>query len=344
MNKTKLKVTFLLPNDGVGGGVRAIMEFGNGLARRGHDVRIIAKRRAVKKYDIKRICKQLRRGTSRNWLDYFDGPIEYYSENLKPNNFADNEIVVSMCAQTMIDAFQLPGHVKKVLHCHGGEYENWEMFVKAINLPVPTIAISNHVKNMIEKHSSQKVLAVVPNGLHHSEYYPDQNIIRDGVGGCIRGRHSKDAATTIQVFKGLASQLPSTPLYSFGTYKMSSVLGKTRYTHNPSVEQARNIYNKCKVWFLASMEEGFGLPVLEAMGCGCVVVTTLSGGPQDMIIDDFNGFNVEIGNYGGILHCIKKLLGNDSLCKTMSKNAIETSKKYNWDVSASQLESILTGL
>jgi glycosyltransferase involved in cell wall biosynthesis len=334
-----MKVAFLLPSCGIGGGCRAVMEFANGLLALGHTVRIIYKEEQPVSL-TKRIYRSLKYGRSTNWLDSFKGSIEKYGENLEFSSFSPGEIVVSMCSQTTLDAWRLPETVKKVFHCHGAEYENWDRFMAAINLPMPKIAISNHVKKIIEKYSCEKGLEVIPNGIHHDEYFVDDSVERKGVGGCVRYSHSKDPVTTIRVFSELRKQLPDIPLFSFGAGKNEKQL-KLVYTHNPTVEQGRRIYNSCKVWFLTSVQEGFGLPVLEAMACGCVVVSTLSGGPADMIRDGHNGFLVEVGNYGGAVYRIKQILNNNEMRMQMARNAIDSAKEFSWGKSAKELEQTL---
>ena len=339
----KKRITFLLPGQGHGGGVRAIAEFGNGLLNLGHDVRIVFKKDKPSS-TIKHFAHILMKRSSRNWLDLFHGQIESYITDLKHLSFKNGEIVISMCSRTTLDAWLLPGQVKKVFHCHGGEYENWANFIKAINLPIYKIAISSHVQKMIQKHSKSKSIPIVPNGINHQEYYRDLDIPKYGVGGCIRYSHSKDANTTIKAFELLHSESPKTILYSFGIGKKPSIYPILDYTDNPTIDQGREIYNKCKIWLLASVQEGFGLPVLEAMACGCVVVSTMCGGPRDLIIDGYNGYNIEIGNYGGIVEKICKLLQDEKLFQEMSDNALKTASTYSWEHSASLLESSLLQL
>jgi len=336
--KRKLHITFLLPNNGAGGGVRAIKDFGNGLIALGHNVRIIFKLQDV---DIaRRIYRKFFRKAV-DWLDYFHGEILSYNKSLKDIKFRDKEIVISMCSQTTLDAYQLQDSIIKVMHCHGLEYENWDRFIEAISLPIPKFAISNHVKETIEYYTSDKVLAVIPNGINHSEYYREDDIVKNGIGGCIRHRYSKDSQNSSRIFTLIHAQLPGIPLHSFGTGRRPSIHTLLNYSNNPSIEEARIIYNKCKIWFLASIEEGFSLPVLEAMACGCVVVSTKCGGPQDLIIDGHNGYLVEVGNYGAIIHYIKKLLADDDLFQKMSKNSIDIAQNFSWPKSSALLESEL---
>ena len=51
-------------------------------------------------------------------------------------------------------------------------------------------------------------------------------------------------------------------------------------------------YNRCDIFVFASRSEGFGLPPLEAMACGCAVVTTDCGGVRDYVESGTNALMV----------------------------------------------------
>jgi glycosyltransferase involved in cell wall biosynthesis len=71
--------------------------------------------------------------------------------------------------------------------------------------------------------------------------------------------------------------------------------------------------------------------MLEAMACGCAVVSTDCGGPSDVIEHGVNGLLCEVGNVGGIIHSIRTLYENDELRKSIALNGLETAKRYSWD-------------
>jgi glycosyltransferase involved in cell wall biosynthesis len=77
------------------------------------------------------------------------------------------------------------------------------------------------------------------------------------------------------------------------------------------------------------------------MACGCVVVSTKCGGPQDLIIDGHNGYLVEVGHYGAIIHYINKLLTDDDLFRRMSENSMEIAQNFIWSKSSNLLEQEL---
>jgi len=63
----------------------------------------------------------------------------------------------------------------------------------------------------------------------------------------------------------------------------------------PGVEAVRNAVDvaaelrKAAVFMLPSRQEGFGIVAAEAMACGLPVVTTPSGGPEELVRDSGAG-------------------------------------------------------
>jgi len=342
-NKKQLKISFLLPNRGVGGGVRAVAIFGNELLSRGHDVRIFYREdRGGFVQKGKNVYRRLKYGMAYDWLDTFRGASLRY-DRLDPEQFARDELIVSMCARTTLDAAALPEEVGiKVLHCHGAEIGNWEAMLESWRLPFPKIVVSSHLIDMIQQEVGQEVIGVVPNGVDTGDYFPSIPDDRgNGIGAGFRWSLSKDPAATLRVFKVLREKLPQAPLYSYGYGKSPRVLKHVDYMHNPSVSEARRIYSSCRVWFMTSILEGFGLPVLEAMACGCPVISTKCGGPEDVIDDGSNGFLVGVGNTGALVHKILTVYNDNQLWKRLSRNAIDTARKFTWQGAAAKLEQYL---
>ena len=52
----------------------------------------------------------------------------------------------------------------------------------------------------------------------------------------------------------------------------------TTVLENPSQERLRGVYNGSGIYLCPSISEGFGFPSVEAMACGCALVTTSNGG------------------------------------------------------------------
>ena len=78
----------------------------------------------------------------------------------------------------------------------------------------------------------------------------------------------------------LANEHPRVALTTFGTCQRPDGLPLTAdHWKNPGLSQLVSLYQaKSQVYVCTSDFEGFGLPALEAMACGCAVVSTENGG------------------------------------------------------------------
>jgi len=92
-------------------------------------------------------------------------------------------------------------------------------------------------------------------------------------------------------------------------------------------EQLVSFYQDADVVLLPSKHESFGMVITEAMACGTPVIALEgSGGPEEIILNGFDGLVVPIENYS---HTVLKLLTDQSLLKELSKNSL-VSVKNKW--------------
>lgn len=77
--------------------------------------------------------------------------------------------------------------------------------------------------------------------------------------------------------------------------------------------------------------EGWGMPMIEAMACGCPVVTTDSGCANEAVRDNVNGFVVPVDDAVSLIQAVKKLLDNKSLQQQFSQAAVVESQKWSFD-------------
>lgn len=81
-------------------------------------------------------------------------------------------------------------------------------------------------------------------------------------------------------------------------------------------------------------EEGMPIALLEAFAAGKPIVATRTGGFVEAIEDGWNGFLVEPKKPEEIAEKILELLKNQELRTKFSENALETCKKYDWNLIA----------
>lgn len=98
------------------------------------------------------------------------------------------------------------------------------------------------------------------------------------------------------------------------------------------------VYNLAKVYLQPSFAEGFGLPVLEAIACGCPVVTSnISSLPE--LVDDA-ALLVDPKNAEDIVKSILKIIDNSTLREAITKRGLQRVREFNWVRCASETLNI----
>lgn len=98
------------------------------------------------------------------------------------------------------------------------------------------------------------------------------------------------------------------------------------------------LYNLATCMILPSLYEGFGLPVIEAMRCGCPVITTKEGSLEE-VADSAAEF-IDPRSIDSIVLGINEIMSNKSLRQAMSKKGLEWSSKFSWkNVAKETIES-----
>jgi len=97
----------------------------------------------------------------------------------------------------------------------------------------------------------------------------------------------------------------------------------------PEYELPR-LYREMDIFVLNSVEDGFGMVLLQAMAMEVVPIATYNTGGPDLIKNGFNGFLIPILDDTALADCIEKLIHSPEKEK-IGKNAMETVKSgYSW--------------
>lgn len=136
----------------------------------------------------------------------------------------------------------------------------------------------------------------------------------------------------LEAWKRLALPADEAELVIVGrmSAEMQGVMEKYRglYTYLPSVahEALRFEYGRADVFVLPSVEDGFGLVAVEAMGCGVPVITTTNAGVADVVEDGRSGFVVPAGSPDALADRIGRMFRDRSLGAAMGARSLELSR------------------
>ena len=102
--------------------------------------------------------------------------------------------------------------------------------------------------------------------------------------------------------------------------------------HHLSDRDIVSLYNEADVLVYPSLYEGFGLPVLEAMACGCPVITSNVSSLPEVAGDA--AILVDPQNPNAIARAIITVLKDDTLKRELSERGVEQAKKFSWEETA----------
>lgn len=95
------------------------------------------------------------------------------------------------------------------------------------------------------------------------------------------------------------------------------------------------------IFISTSFSEGFGLPALEAMACGCAVITSISKGCDEYAEPGINCLTYEPEDIEMLVSCITQLAMNEELRKQLINNGIQTAGNFSWEESGKKFEALL---
>ena len=114
-------------------------------------------------------------------------------------------------------------------------------------------------------------------------------------------------------------------------FKLMDELGLQDRIHKlgyVSDEDLVAIYNLADVFVFPSLYEGFGIPVLEAMACGCPVVSTKTGCTPEVAGDA--AVLVNPYDHTEIASAIKRVLSDELFKNSLIENGLERIHKFSW--------------
>jgi len=212
------------------------------------------------------------------------------------------------------------------------------------------IAVSQATRNDLIKYLKipEDRISVVYNGVDHNIFKPyDIKLLDKPYILCVGSeRPRKNLGRLFEAFAKLKGEFPELKLVKIGgpgrsekyredTMKKLGALGITGdvifVDHIPELDLAY-YYSFAVLLAYPSLYEGFGLPPLEAMACGCPVVTSNNSSLPEVVGEA--GIMVNPDDTDSLGQAMRRVLTDDKLRDDMVRKGLEQAKRFSWEKAA----------
>lgn len=306
-----MKIGFIEPhlNEGIGG-IRRIIEVSNRLQALGNTVHIFTPK-----------------GGMCTWLPNTVPIVKLH----KMHRYKFDHVIFNLAEQY---EFALQANAKHRIFwvlAPEATYKNPKIPILALKQPFYFLANSNYTVKYIRDYGkvSQKYIPIISGGINPNHFKFDSTVPKT---------HHVLYFGSARPWKGTA--LIEGALTGISKIKFNKMEGK----HTPQ-HKMYTLYCSANMYVSANQSEGFSFGQLEAMACGCPVVTTDDGGSRDYIKNGTNALVVE-RSMAGIQRGVQRILKDKTLYKKLRKGGLQTAREeqFNWDNVTEHLESVLGAL
>ena len=203
---------------------------------------------------------------------------------------------------------------------------------------------SEYVKQKVIRRFGIGNVTVTPNGVNHSLFHPDARQVMFDLPKCYvlfvgSLEPRKNLHLLLQTWNEIKDEFKETWLIITGVrgsvfrpLNVSQAAERVRFLGYIEDEVLAGLYANATMFVLPSQDEGFGLPVLEAMASGTPVIVS-DGGALPEIVDEA-GVIFCLSNPMGLSNSLKECLSNGKLRSELGERGLARAKQFSWQTSA----------
>ena len=352
----KKKIAFVMPGTGRKpiGGFKIVFEYSRRFSELGYNVTIlcpawISTNRNLQVSKLKRLVrfpllKVYYKLFKVRWANLGNAKYKFYWAHTK-SKLEKYDVIIATSIETAYLVNQLKPCVKQLYFIQG--FENWsysdQEVLASYKFNMKKIVISPWLKDYVSAVSEDSV--VIPNGLDSFRFRLVRTIEKRNKFEISMLYHSseiKGCSDSFEALRIVKNKIPELHVTMFGVYQKPQDLPEWfTYYQNPSKEIHNTLYNDSAIFISASISEGFGLTVGEAMLCGCAVACTDTGGFRMMVEDGKTGLISPVKNPEKLAENILKLIENDELRINLAKSGNNYVQQFNWDESVKKFIEVI---
>ena len=344
-----MKINFIVAAADNTGGARVIAQYASGLMKLGHEVVVISPPHGASGR-LNRLLDALfpmAKSRRKNHFEHLGVPIKMLNRfrPVRSSDVPDGDVLIATWWETAVWIKDFPQEKGKKIHFVQG-YEIWngqiEEVHNALRLQIPKVTISDWLASKIE-HLGLDRPTVILNGVDHWLFAPVAQILDNhaSVGFVFANSFQKGSDIALSAIKIAREIEPNIKVIAFGHVRPAQHMidtEKISFIVSPEQTTLSEIYSSCSVWLFPSREEGFGLPILEALSCGTPVIACPAGAAPDILRHGGGSLLKTFEAEEMASEIIRYIKMSKEEINIKSQSALYTASKYSWDKSIKKFE------
>jgi glycosyltransferase involved in cell wall biosynthesis len=352
-----MRITFVLPELNLSGGLRVAAIHAELLHKRGHDVTVVwPKTRWI---DFRGFARSVIK--HRKWpkkpvgddvhvrdLTAKTVALPHYGP-ITDADLPDADVIVTTWWESC--EWIWPVSKSKGVKVHflqGFEFQDeipLEVF-PAMAKPTKKIVITERMVGQLMDRFGQVPVGIVPNSVDLDFFNapPRGKQPVPTVGITYQKYHNKGTDVSLKAFEIAKRSIPNLQLIAMGftpPVEEMPVPPGTVYHVTPPQEDLPKLYAAADVWLFGSREEGFGLPIIEAMACRTPVIATPTGAAPE-VMPQGGGFLVPMEDSDEMARRIVEIVSMpDDRWRVLSQDARQSRLNFTWNDAGALFEKCL---
>lgn len=339
-----MRISVLLPEvvRSARGGHKVVYEYCNALVECGHNVNLyFFPGNMFKKYRIP---------------EFIRIPIvKMYGEKIGPNKWfklsnkigrhvitdaseiGTADLIIATGIETARPVYQLDKNFGEKIYFIQ-DFENWSFDDKFVTdsykLGMKNIVVSRWLQETVDKYATSPSI-LIQNGIDTSVFnFKQKRRTHHSIAFHYRSAKHKGCEYAIAVIRKLRVLYPDLQVNVVSSEKKPENLPSfCNFYENITAEEVAEINNRSEIFICTSIDEGFGLPGLEAVACGCALVSTRYRGVLEYAVDGENALLSSVRDVDGMVSNVRILFEDESLLKKITTNGIQTGMEHSLDKS-----------
>ncbi|NOT64035.1 MAG: glycosyltransferase family 4 protein, partial [Acidobacteria bacterium] len=252
-------------------------------------------------------------------------------------------------------AFETAFAVNEASNAKGRKYyfiqhfEDWDGEAARVRatwqLPLQKVVVSQWLLDIASELGVADDTTYIPYGLNFSEFHTTRPIAERTQPCVAMMTHSlkfKGTPDGLEALRLVKQRIPELQAVLFGVeVRPANAPEWCEYIQQPSLAALREIYNGAAAFLCPSISEGWGLPAMEAMACGCALVAADNQGVRDFTTANENALLAPVRRPDLLAESLYDVLTNDNLRVRLATAAEQSVRRFTWDRSVNAFERLL---